>query len=839
MSTISRSPAEESLLTSMPGPEAEFARRVRSGGLGSFLNFALQNRSRSARGVLARAASDGVLGLTELDGLMQSLGEDESSTRHLVLELVASLQPKVLLALAGLMANQRFTAEDIRQAIALYTLILQAHGKGVFGRVDRMLFLELLSDDGRHEEFEANFTSLALAHEDWRQAMLMMANLVNPWNADTDRGNLASWLRFTSSIFNDAGVEPFDVDTTVGHPFDNILCASAADLTGGPQVSVLVPTYNAGPRLGTALASLLNQTWRNLQIVVLDDGSDAQHRYYMDAWAERDTRIEAIHLPKNGGNYAARNVGLQRATGDFVTVHDDDDWSHPRKLESQARALMENPEQLANMSRLIRTTNSFHFTRINGNPDFVQPNYSSLMFRREPVLSGIGYWNEVNRAADAEFRDRLAAWSGSVPAVVGAAPLSLLRVRSGSLTSGEIHRGYLDPRRRWYQMSTEGWRADVAAQGDSLFIPPADPQRKFSVPASMLAAPQPIRTDTVYATDFRFPGGNTSVSINEIRTLLDNGYRVAVMQLDSPVLGSTKHLSMNIRELSKHPRCQVVTLLDRVDCDVLIVRHPTVMQFAERRRSGVRAKRAVLIVNHAPAMRDGSASHYDPQTCVDTFTSVFGQPPLVAPESGVIRECLRGSVERAPLSGFDWTGIVSVEQRPPRRAMPDRPPVIGRHSRDNAEKWPTDLGDLEAAYPVDGSRDVRILGGADVPLGRLADRDVRGWTVHPFGSMPAQDFLVQLDFWVYFHAEHLIESFGMATAEAMASGAVVILPPYMRPTFGPGAIYCKPAEVQDIVTHMWASKAAYERQSALAIEVASAEFTVDTFLARMAALRHE
>ena len=828
--------ADATFLARMPGAEAEFARRVRRGATRSFTAFASNNRSRTARGVLMRAASDGAFGLAELDAMLQAVGR--GSSRDLAVDLLRSMDPKPLLALAGLVGNQRLTPTDVDHALTLYALLAEAFGPKAFGRQDRLLYLELLSECGRHDDFEATFSSMPLGNDDWRQAMLMAANLANPWVEGNERGDVGLWTRITRTIFNADGMEPIEVAPTVAPAFDNILCSSLAAVEKGPKITVLVPTHNPGPRLGTALASLLNQTWQNLEILILDDGSERVHRWYMSAWVERDPRVRVLHMPTNIGNYAARNIGIREAKGDFVTVHDDDDWSHPRKLELQARSLVADPGILANMSQLARATDSLRFTRINGNPSFIQPNYSSLMFRREPVLESIGYWNEVNRAADAEFRNRLTAWSGVAPATVGNAPMSFLRVREGSLTSGEIQRGYFDARRRWYELSSSGWHRDAVAAGGSLHLPLGETHDRFSVPTSMLGSRTEDRTevDIVYATDFRFPGGNTSVSVNEIQTLLDNGYRVALLQLDSPVLGSTTELTERIRRLSLHPACSVVSLRDGVDTDVLVVRHPTVMQFVEPVRSAISARSAVLIVNHAPAMRDGTASHYDIRECVRNFRAVFGQDPQVAPESGVIRDCLRGEIPESVMTSFDWNGMLSVEGCAPRTTDPGRSPVIGRHSRDNVEKWPSRIEDLTAAYPIDGSRDVRFLGGADAALSQLGDRAVEGWTVHPFGSVAPQEFLAGLDFWVYFHSEHLVESFGMATAEAMAAGAVVILPHYMESTFGPGAVYCKAEEVQAVVDEFWANDLAYAEQSRQGIDIATTRFTVERFLERITSL---
>jgi hypothetical protein len=821
------------MLAGMPGAEAEFARRVQRGQLRAFIDFALSNRSRSARSVLARAASDGALGMTELAPLLK-LARDPCH-RPLIVELAGTLDRRTMLGLASLIANQRLDDSDVADALTIYNLVAEAHGPKRFGRLERMQYLELLSESRLPDEFDATFSRVPLGTEDWQQAVLLAANLVNPWSPNNDSGDVTQWRRLVQHLHRVEGVEPIDIVPSSSPAFDNILCSSLFTVTRPPMVTVLVPTHNPGRRLGTALASTVNQTWKNLEILVLDDGSDEYHHWHMAAWAERDPRIRILRIPENIGNYAARNLGLTEAAGDLVTIHDDDDWSHPRKIEAQVNQLLESPTTLANMSQMVRATGSLEFTRINKNPNYIQPNYSSLMFRRKEVLDVIGYWHELNRDADAEFRHRLAADTGTPPPVVGSAPLSFLRVRSGSLTSGEIYRGYIDPRRRWYQLSSAGWREDAVASGATLHLPRGSEERRFSVPQSMLGAGRAgtITADIVYATDFRFPGGNTTLSANELETLLDSGYAVCLMQIDSPVLSPHRPIAGRIRQLATHPNCTIVTPLDDVYADVLLVRHPTVMQMINPVRSRITARRAVLIVNHPPALRDGSVPHYDIDVCVDNFRAVFGQDPIIAPESGVIRACLEAIVDRDLLNPFDWHGTLPPDSCSPRAASPRRPPVIGRHSRDSPQKWPSRLADLVAAYPTDGSRDVRVLGGADGALAVAGGQPLRGWTVHPFGAMTPQAFLKRIDFWVYFHADPWIESFGMSIAEAAASGAVVILPHYMEATFGPAALYCEPDEVQGIVDAIWTHPQHFARQSAMGIDVVASHFSRARFLNRV------
>jgi glycosyltransferase involved in cell wall biosynthesis len=140
---------------------------------------------------------------------------------------------------------------------------------------------------------------------------------------------------------------------------------------------------------------------------------------------------------------------------------------------------------------------------------------------------------------------------------------------------------------------------------------------------------------------------------------------------------------------------------------------------------------------------------------------------------------------------------------------------------------------LPLVYPVDGSRDVRILGGADFAQQRLGTPVGGAWTVYPFGSRPAAEFLAELDFWVYFHGPDLYESFGMATVEAMAAGLVVVLPPSMEATFGDGAIYAEPADVARVIDELWVDPEAYTAQSARAVRTVQERFGEAALLARV------
>lgn len=95
-----------------------------------------------------------------------------------------------------------------------------------------------------------------------------------------------------------------------------------------PLISVIVPVYNAEAFLDQCLESIVAQTYRRLEIIVVDDGSTDGSGEKCDRWAERDERIRVIHQP-NGGHSAARNSALDAMTGDLVMMVDSDDVLHP------------------------------------------------------------------------------------------------------------------------------------------------------------------------------------------------------------------------------------------------------------------------------------------------------------------------------------------------------------------------------------------------------------------------------------------------------------------------------------------------------------------------------
>ena len=110
-------------------------------------------------------------------------------------------------------------------------------------------------------------------------------------------------------------------------------------------ISVIVPVYNAEPYLETCLNSLLEQTCRDTEIILVDDGSTDNSGRMCDSYAKKDARVRVLHK-ENGGASSARNAGLCAATGDYVYFLDSDDRIVPELLEKLLASAEEHQSEL-------------------------------------------------------------------------------------------------------------------------------------------------------------------------------------------------------------------------------------------------------------------------------------------------------------------------------------------------------------------------------------------------------------------------------------------------------------------------------------------------------------
>ena len=92
-----------------------------------------------------------------------------------------------------------------------------------------------------------------------------------------------------------------------------------------PEISVIVPVYNAEKYLDRCMNSIVNQTYRDFELILVDDGSPDSCPKMCDEWTQKDARNRVVHK-KNGGASSARNAGLDVAKGNWIAFADSDDW---------------------------------------------------------------------------------------------------------------------------------------------------------------------------------------------------------------------------------------------------------------------------------------------------------------------------------------------------------------------------------------------------------------------------------------------------------------------------------------------------------------------------------
>lgn len=154
-----------------------------------------------------------------------------------------------------------------------------------------------------------------------------------------------------------------------------------------PKLSVIVPVYNVEAYLPACIDSILSQTFCDLELILIDDGSPDACGQICDEYAEKDTRVRVIHQ-ENRGVSAARNSGLQIASGEYIGFVDPDDWITPEMYAMLLEAAREKDAQIA--------VCGFSFCDEAGNVQYDQAVPKGLYDREDLLLSIYGMPNRLH-----------------------------------------------------------------------------------------------------------------------------------------------------------------------------------------------------------------------------------------------------------------------------------------------------------------------------------------------------------------------------------------------------------------------------------------------------------
>ena len=117
-----------------------------------------------------------------------------------------------------------------------------------------------------------------------------------------------------------------------------------------PTVSVIIPTYNRAHLIVRAIQSVLNQTYQDFELIIVDDGSTDNTEEVIRKFQEQDKRVKYIRHEKNRGGSAARNTGIKNAKGEYIAFQDSDDEWLPEKLKKQMEVFKDAPSELGVVS---------------------------------------------------------------------------------------------------------------------------------------------------------------------------------------------------------------------------------------------------------------------------------------------------------------------------------------------------------------------------------------------------------------------------------------------------------------------------------------------------------
>jgi glycosyltransferase involved in cell wall biosynthesis len=508
-------------------------------------------------------------------------------------------QPVLLLELARLAALEPLNEVDFEQAYNTYRYAFGRYKNWHWLPSTRVhpshdfVYLYLCTATNRIQEWRSFVDTSKLSRLAEQVAKIDKYNQVIAGNS-FDKN---TWVENFNEIFTAYDLEPVTFgeapDLSEINFLDLIECFPQNQIDG-KLVTVIVSSYNPGPELITSIRSLLNQSWKNLEILLVDDFS--QDCTYVELALSMDNRIRLIRQEKNQGTYAARNAAMDEASGEFITFQDSDDWSHPRRIEEQVLPFMSNEDVKATYAKAVRLTKDLLFTGADGVP-WREMNASSLMFRYS-VFKDLGYFDSVRKGADSEYYYRIRSFyqepSNSTPIkLCSEAFLSIVRLGSQSLSRSEIRTNWMHPARIHYRNAFHEWHKSCLRAGLVPYMPAVLTSRKFPCPTRFNIESNLREGDTqdiVLVTDL---SSVSSHLVSVIKDALVLGYSVSVLNV-LPEIGS-EVLNESISDMIENSQVRRITIDEEIQCKLLIVEHLRLFQFQSPLPWGISSDRICVM----------------------------------------------------------------------------------------------------------------------------------------------------------------------------------------------------------------------------------------------------
>lgn len=313
-------------------------------------------------------------------------------------------------------------------------------------------------------------------------------------NAALARGDEEGWLGHVNAYIGHFGAAPLRL-RRAGDLLGRLSTDSLPEITGGPLVSVIMPAWNGERTIRAAAQSILAQTWRNLELLIVDDASDDRTWAIMQQVAALDGRVRIFRNKVNVGPYVAKNIALSMAQGAWITGHDADDWAHPQRLEHHMKAILGSARPpRASTAMMVRFEEDGRMDRFAPISSYSCDGVARLASISCTYDAGflrdrLGGWDNIRFGADSELIARAEILIGEEMAVFEQIGILCMNLE-GSLTNSAAHgvdRLYgLSPARQDYLDNYTAWHRTLKEDGGKdaklAFPPGSQGARPFPAP---------------------------------------------------------------------------------------------------------------------------------------------------------------------------------------------------------------------------------------------------------------------------------------------------------------------------------------------------------------------
>lgn len=253
------------------------------------------------------------------------------------------------------------------------------------------------------------------------------------------------------------------------------------------KVSVLMSAYNVEKYIEHSIASIINQTWGNIELIIVDDASTDNTPTILSKIQKRYNNIIVIHNSKNMGAYISRNIALKFASGAYVTCHDADDWAHPSRIERHLQLHLKLKNIYAvSLTKMLRINENGGVPKTYSKPKKIlkwinHKCYVTALFNMSFLKGKLGYWDSVRAGGDSEMLSRVKTFKNAKVHVFDVVNIFCLTRKEG-LTQ-QYGRGTRD----CYKKNFLAWHKKISIE-EQAYMPFPLTRRPFEAPIEILTS---------------------------------------------------------------------------------------------------------------------------------------------------------------------------------------------------------------------------------------------------------------------------------------------------------------------------------------------------------------